>query len=425
MLSVNDNQILTQVGPGTPMGDLMRRYWQPVLLSREVEHTDSDPIRVRVLGEDLIAFRDSSNRVGLISEWCPHRLTSMFLGRNEENGIRCVYHGWKFDVNGSCVDMPNEPETFDFKAKVRMVAYPTVEMGGAVWAYMGPKEYRPPEPRFEFTQQPETHRYASKVIEECNWLQSLEGGIDSVHSSFLHRKFGKGGTYGLDGLRAEGTSAKLEVSPTNYGYAYSASRPLPDGITNYVRTYHWVMPHVQIRAAQLANDGTPRPTFQINGHHWVPIDDHTTMVWNWGYSLSVPFNDDEKEERGFGNGPEDVDPETFRPYRRPKNDWLIDRELQRNENFTGILGINAQDRAVQEAMGTIVDRSQEHLGQTDKAIIQARKMLLQAIRTIRDGGVAPGADNSYYNIRAIEEVLPKEVRGLDALHEKMYVTSAP
>ncbi|MDA1174898.1 MAG: Rieske 2Fe-2S domain-containing protein, partial [Chloroflexi bacterium] len=361
MLSVADNEKLTKVGPGTPMGNLMRRYWQPVLLAREVADNDGDPIRVRILGEELVAFRDTSGRVGLISEWCPHRLTSMFLGRNEEDGLRCVYHGWKFDVTGSCVDMPNEPEEFDFKHKVKMIAYPTEEMGGVIWAYMGPAELKPVLPKFEFTQQPESHRGASKVIEECNWLQGLEGGIDSIHSSFLHRKIGEGKGIGLDGLRAEGLAGKLDVEPTDYGYRYTNSRGLPGKGQNYVRGYHFVMPHIQVRAAQLNNNGDWYK-FKIAGHHWVPIDDHTTMVWNWFYSLDEALTQDEKDEEISGNGPAYVDPVTFRAAVNPRNNWLIDRDMQRKENFTGIQGVNAQDRAVQEAMGPIVNRSKEHLG---------------------------------------------------------------
>ena len=155
------------------MGDLMRRYWQPIMLSREVEKPDGDPIRIRILGEDLVAFRDTKGRVGLISEWCPHRLTSLFLGRNEDNGIRCVYHGWKFDVSGACVDMPNEPPEFDFKRKVKLTSYPTTELGDVIWAYMGPSDCVPPLPKFEFTTQPDSHRGVSKVIQDCNWLQAL------------------------------------------------------------------------------------------------------------------------------------------------------------------------------------------------------------------------------------------------------------
>jgi phenylpropionate dioxygenase-like ring-hydroxylating dioxygenase large terminal subunit len=401
------------------MGDLMRRYWHPVLLSREVADRDGDPIRVRILGEDLVAFRDTSGRVGLISEWCPHRLTSMFLGRNEENGLRCVYHGWKFDVTGACVDMPNEPEEFDFKHKVKLAAYPTLDMGGVIWAYMGPPEHKPADPKFEFTQQPETHRGTSKVIEECNWLQGLEGGIDSIHSSFLHRKIGEGKGIGLDGLRAEGQAGKLAVEPTDYGYRYTNSRLLGDTERNYVRGYHFVMPHIQIRAAQLKNDGS-WAKFKIAGHHWVPIDDNTTMVWNWFYSLDAALTEGEKNEDISGNGPAYVDPVTFRAAVNPRNNWLIDRDMQRYENFTGIQGVNAQDRAVQEAMGPIVDRSKEHLGQTDRAVIMTRRLLLRAIDTVRDGGTPPGLDESYYGLRAIEDVIPAEEVGLDALADRMY-----
>ena len=418
MLSAADNEALTRVGPGTPMGELMRRYWHPVLLSWELAEPDSDPLRVRVLGEDLVAFRDTSGRVGLLSEWCAHRLTSLFLGRNEEGGLRCVFHGWKYDVDGRCVDMPNEPAEFDFKHKVKVTHYPTVEMGGVIWAYLGPKELRPPDPQFEFTKQPETHRHASKVVQESNWLQGLEGGIDSVHSSFLHRSF-NGTDYGLDGLRARATASKLEVEPTGYGYRYTSTRALPGEDRNYIRAYHWVMPHVQIRAAQLNADGSWRK-FVINGHHWVPIDDENTMVWNWTYSLDEPLNEEERVQRHSGNDPGAVDQTTFRSFRNRRNDWNIDRELQRTENFTGIFGINAQDRAVQEAMGPISNRTQEHLGQTDRAIIMARKLLLQAVRTVQDGGTPPSVGAAYHNLRAIEEVLPTGVRGLDALHDKMY-----
>ena len=413
---------LTHVGAGTPCGEYMRRYWQPVLLSREVADNDGDPIRVRILGEELVAFRDTSGRVGLISEWCPHRLTSMFLGRNEENGLRCVYHGWKFDVSGACVDMPNEPEEFDFKHKVNMVAYPTEEMGSVIWAYMGPAELKPPVPKFEFTQQPESHRGASKVIEECNWLQALEGGIDSIHSSFLHRKIGEGKGIGLDGLRAEGLAGKRDVEPTDYGYRYTNSRGLPGKGENYVRGYHFVMPHIQVRAAQLKNDGSWYK-FKIAGHHWVPIDDNTTLVWNWFYSLDEALTQDEKDERGFGNGPNEVDQRTFRALGNMRNDWLIDRAKQRSASFTGIDGVNAQDRAVQESMGHIVNRSGEHLGQTDKAIITMRKMLMNAMAVVQDGGSPPGVSDSYYNLRGIEEVLPKDALGLEVLADKMFARS--
>jgi phthalate 4,5-dioxygenase oxygenase subunit len=400
------------------MGELMRRYWQPILLSREVANPDGDPIRVRILGEDLVAFRDTRGRVGLVGEWCPHRLTSMFLGRNEEDGLRCVYHGWKFDVNGACVDMPNEPEQYDFKHKVKMVAYPTLDIGGVIWTYMGPADERPPDPNFEFTQQPETHRGSSKVIQECNWLQALEGGIDSVHSSFLHRKLAKGEGLGFDGLRADAIASKLDVEATDYGYRYASHRPIPGTDESYVRSYHWVMPHIQIRAVQLNNDGS-WDKFKIAGHHWVPIDDDSTLVWSWYYSLDDPLTKDDYDERGFGNIAPDVDPVTFRHKGNPRNNWLIDRETQRTKSFTGIEGVNAQDRAVQESMGSIVNRSMEHLGQTDKAVITTRRMLLKAIEIVQDGGTPPATGEIYYHLRGIEQVLPQDAAGLVELEGKM------
>src|SRR5215471_5715489 len=185
MLAVEDNELITNTNPGTPMGDLFRRFWLPVALSEELPGPDCVPVRVRVLGEDLIAFRDSNGKVGLVDAFCPHRGAPMFFGRNEESGLRCIYHGWKFDVGGNCVDQMNEPE--QFCQKIHLTAYPTTEIGGVIWTYMGPRERMPAPPAFEWTQVPETHRHVSKVWEECNWLQALEGGIDTSHAPILHR----------------------------------------------------------------------------------------------------------------------------------------------------------------------------------------------------------------------------------------------
>jgi len=174
MLTVEENERVTRVGPGTPLGKLFRRYWWPACLSKELPERDGAPLRVRLLGEDLIAFRDSENKVGLIDAFCPHRRAPLFFGRNEECGLRCVYHGWKFDRHGDCVDMPSEPAGTTLQAKVKILAYPTVEKGGVVWAYMGPKELTPEEPDYEWTRAPATHRYVSKTFENCNYLQALK-----------------------------------------------------------------------------------------------------------------------------------------------------------------------------------------------------------------------------------------------------------
>ncbi|MCH6546129.1 MAG: Rieske 2Fe-2S domain-containing protein [Deltaproteobacteria bacterium] len=187
MLSREDNERLTRTGRGTPMGDLMRRYWIPAMLTWELPEPDCPPIRVRLLGEDLVAFRDTNGVVGVLDNHCPHRRASLFFGRNEECGLRCVYHGWKYDVDGHCVDQMNEP--IQFKDKVHLAAYPTIEQGGAIWAYMGPTELQPPPPMFAWTQVPSSHRHVTKVVQDCNWLQGLEGGIDTSHAQILHRNF--------------------------------------------------------------------------------------------------------------------------------------------------------------------------------------------------------------------------------------------
>ena len=229
VLSRQDNEVLTRTGPGTPMGDVLRRYWLPALMIDELPGPDCPPVRVKLLTEELVAFRDTQGRVGLLEEFCPHRRTSMFLGRNEENGLRCVYHGWKFDVAGNCLDMMNEPEGSDYHTKVKAVSYPTIEMGGLIWAYLGPADKQPPPPRFEWTQVPESHRLVTKNLQECNWLQALEGGIDTAHAPILHRRITTNTTrpgIGIDTDFVKGAAPKVEVERTDYGYRYAGIRAL-------------------------------------------------------------------------------------------------------------------------------------------------------------------------------------------------------
>jgi phenylpropionate dioxygenase-like ring-hydroxylating dioxygenase large terminal subunit len=418
MLSPAENELVTKTGPGTPMGEVMRRYWMPALLSWELPEPDCPPMRVKLLGERLVAFRDTRGRVGILDELCSHRCASLWLGRNEEEGLRCVFHGWKYDVDGNCVDVPNEPAGDAFKGQIRQKAYPCVEMGGVVWTYMGPAEKMPPAPQFEWATVPQERRYITKTWEECNWLQGLEGGIDSVHSSFLHRSLtGERNTGGLAGLRARSISAKLEVDVTDYGFLYASIRPLGDE-GSYVRTYHYVMPFTQIRAAQ--GDGTFPRDERINGHMWVPMDDENHMVFNWGYNFGdQPLAEEEwRARQPTFLGGEQLN--GFRKARNKDNDWLIDRDRQRTFSFTGIDGINTQDHAVQESMGPIVDRSREHLGTTDKAVMTARRLLIQAARAVEDGGDPPGTGPSYYGVRAIERVLPPDTDWRAALRAEIY-----
>jgi phthalate 4,5-dioxygenase len=391
MLAREDNELLTRVGPGTVMGDTMRRYWIPALLAWEVPEPDCPPVRVKLLGEELVAFRDTRGRIGLLDEYCPHRRASLFFGRNEECGLRCVYHGWKFDADGRCLDMMNEPEALDFKHKIRTTSYPTAELGGVVWAYMGPPDRKPPLPRFAWTQAPATHRHVSKVIQESSWLQGLEGGIDTSHAPILHRLVSPDST--RPGFKpsdpfVRGKAPTIVVDLTDYGYCYAGIRPLDESDV-HVRAYHFILPFHQIRPSRTSRGGP-----LVAGHVWVPMDDENTMVYNWACSAT--------------DGPLDVDQTTFRSTRNRRNNYLQDRQVQRTETFTGIEGINAQDRAIQESMGAIVDRSKEHLGPADKAIIQARRLLLQAARTVQDGGTPRGIEPTYYPLLAREGVLRRD-----------------
>ncbi len=275
MLSREENELITRVGPGTPMGNAMRRYWIPACLSREIAEPDGAPVRVRLLGEDLVAFRDTEGRIGLVDEFCPHRRVSLYFGRNEECGLRCVYHGWKFDVDGACVDQLNEPAEYEFKHKVRLDAYPTCELGGIVWAYLGPADKMPPLPKFAWTQVPEARRHVTKVIEECNWLQALEGGIDTSHAPILHRLLtdsSKRGGIKPSNPFVRGKAPKLVVDVTDYGYLYAGIRPLGDARC-HIRTYHFIMPFHQIRPSR--SESGLRPTPATSGCRWM-----TTTAWS-------------------------------------------------------------------------------------------------------------------------------------------------
>jgi nitrite reductase/ring-hydroxylating ferredoxin subunit len=435
MLTQEQNDLLCKVGPGTPMGELLRRYWTPACLAWEVPEPDCPPITIKLLGEELVVFRDTSGKVGVVGARCAHRRAHLFWGRNEENGLRCVYHGWKFDCDGVCIDMPSEPAESNFKDKVRIPAYPTYEVGGVIWAYMGPPDKKPAPPLFQWTQVPPEQRAMSKIWQQCNWLQALEGGIDSVHSNFLHGGRPPGIRYNDDNPRgrAQNFSQALdvEVVPTDYGYAYGSLRDMgPEAGTNFVRCYHWVMPYSQLRA-----------TSDNSGHLWIPMDDENTMVYNWSCRFSPapapnPAGRNQGGEGGGGGRPVEYDPNTtpiwfrdarlpigggnafvqdvdiennFRSVRNMDNKYAIDREVQRTQTYTGIAGTNTQDRGVQESMGAIADRTLERLGTTDRAIIHARRALMQAVKIVQDGGDPPGVSPSYYKARAWETVLPHNV----------------
>lgn len=399
------NERLVRVGPGTPAGTMMRRYWQPALLASEVQARDGAPVRVRLLGEDLIAYRDSSGTVGLVDAYCPHRRAPMFFGRNEDCGIRCVYHGWKFDTTGACVDMPSEPTGTPLKDKVRIKAYPTHEAGGIIWTYMGPEAKMPPPPDLEYLRVPESHRWITKTYEACNYLQAMEGGFDSTHSSFLHNN-NIGAKYEP---RNADSAPKIEVEHTDYGYSYNSTRRLPEN-RRYIRVYHYVMPLTQLRGNVNAFDGKRREHAELSGHIWVPIDDTQTNVYNLSYAYDQSYQFDSSvwlaRDKDMGRAPSDFIPGTFKLRKNLSNDFMIDRELQKTRTFTGITGVSTQDVAVQEGMGPIVDRSQEFLGTSDMAVVQLRRQLFEAIDDVEAGKDPRGVDpRTYARIRPYDDML--------------------
>ena len=424
MLTNEENRLLTETNRGSPGGEYFRRYWLPALSSSELPGPDSPPVRVRLLGEDLIAFRDTEGRVGIVDEFCPHRQASLFWGRNEECGLRCVYHGWKFDVSGACVDIPNEPPEYRFQNKVRITAYKAQEHGGLVWVYMGPPESVPELPKLEWARVPETHRYISKRFQETNYLQAVEGGIDSSHSNSLHatvEAFRMTDSY-VEGVRNSSNlrdkyhvldkSPRFTVQKTDYGLIIAARRNAGED-TYYWRLTQFLLPSYTMIPYQQGNS--------IHGHCWVPRDDETCWVWTFSWNPDRPLPEKDWEairEETFVHTA--VDPVTFRPLRNKSNDYLIDRELQRKSSMTGIHGFAAQDMAIQESMGPIADRTRERLGTSDTAIIAARRLLLQEIRALEAGEEpsAPRHGDAYW-VRSASLVMNRDVDFADGARELM------
>jgi phthalate 4,5-dioxygenase oxygenase subunit len=406
MLTREENELLTRTGPGTLMGDLFRRFWIPAVLSEELPGPDSPQVRVTLLGEKLVAFRDSHGKVGLLERYCPHRRADLFYGRNEEGGLRCVYHGWKFDVEGHCLDIPNARVGQAFKDKCKAQSYPTVEKGGMVWAYLGPREHMPELPHYEFLQVPPSHYYVSKFRAEGNYLQSLEGEADSGHATFLHRY-----------LQGEGVSASSagglpyvsrvgivnwEVEETDYGLMMAARRDIGDGRANW-RANLFLMPHTVPVA-------TVRGT-TMTCHIRVPIDDESSWVYRPRCNPGRPLT--EAERASFKHGGEDYPeliPGTYLPKENKSNDYLLDRAAQRRFSYTGIRALTAQDMAVQSDQdGVIAARTRENLTSSDKAIIVLRQKLLKAARDLRAGKEPPEARRpEKYNVRAMDVVLSME-----------------
>ena len=398
MLTRDENELLIRVGPGTPMGALMRCYWIPALLSEEIPEPDCPPVRVRLLGEDLVAFRDSTGRIGLLGEHCAHRGTSLYFGRNEDCGLRCIYHGWKYDVYGNVLETPAEPAGSDFYKKVRHTAYPCQEIAGMIFTYMGPPEKTPLLPRYEWAGLKPEQVFPVKSLLECNYLQGIEGDFDSSHTSFLHNN----NIQNMERLKRDGAPA-LAAEDTAYGMrAISIRRFGADQI--YVRTSPYIMPCFSIVP------GPPTAKFEADDlrgfRFWVPIDDHTA----WLYILNMRKKPlDEAERQALRSWITD----DYSRVRNSHNDYLIDRELQRGLLYSGIQSVNAaeQDGCATESMGPIYDRSKEHLGYSDKTIIALRKMLLNAVRGLAEGKAPPHVvrderSADFSRLRSLKGVLP-------------------
>ena len=418
MLKPEQNTLVTQTGPGTPMGDLFRRYWLPALLARELPAPDCPPVRLQLLSERMLAFRDTQGRLGLIDEFCAHRGVSLWFGRNEENGVRCPYHGWKYDVSGQCVDVPSEPAESGYCNKIKLKSYPMIERGGVIWVYMGPAEHQPPFPEFEFATVPPEQTYTSKRFQECNYLQAMEGGIDSSHVSFLHSgslntdplfKGAKGNQYNLSDRMPI-----FEVVENDGGLFIGARRNAEAG-HYYWRITPWVMPCFTMVP--------PRGDHPIHGHFWVPIDDHSNWAWSFDYHPVRALTPAERGAMEAGKGIHVAVDENFRPLQNKDNDYLMDRAAQKaGVTYSGIEGIGMQDASLQESMGPICDRTKENLVSTDNGIIMARHRLMKAAKALRDKGTPPPAtDPAAQRVRSAALVLPAGTAFKDAAKDALRV----
>ena len=409
MLSHEDNERLTRVGPGTPMGTLMRRYWIPVAFSHQLAKADGPPLRVKLLCENLVAFRDTDGRVGLVDERCPHRTASLFFARNEERGLRCVYHGIKFDVNGNCLDVPCLPpgtsaaQVEAVKGQIRLNAYPCIEQGGLVWTYMGPPELKPGFPDLEWVALPAEQRFDTRHIQECNWLQGVEGGYDAPHLTFLHR--GSGETMN----RRLIVPSLYEVVATDFGFVVGTGRDFGGddidwNINVFLMPFHKIISSVPHGA-----------------HMWVPIDDDNTMLYSISFNPHRPFTAaDLVDEAGW----EGIHTENMagveRPVANKDNDYLIDRALQASgKSYTGLKGFGIQDCAIQESMGPIADRSLEHLLVNDVAIAKIRRLLLDTLKDMAAGRNPPGLDPASCRVRSTRYQAPKHARFIEDVQERV------
>lgn len=376
------------------MGAVFRQFWMPVLLSRELPEPGCPPVRVKLMGENFVAFRDGQGRVGLADPRCPHRGADLFFGRTEADGIRCVYHGWKFSQSGQCLDMPSVPCTSNYKDRVRLKTFPVRESGEMIWAYVGPDAEPPPFPEMEFTEISESHRYVSKKLQQCNWAQAVEGALDTAHFSFLHM----GVSDDEDEIQAAmphselGSSEEMKrrirwikrdgvprfsIAAHDTGLLIGAARNA-DGRDLYWRISQFLMPNHSLAPGSF-------PGENHHGQTFVPIDDESCWIYTYTWNPQRPLDPQERAGFAAGKGIHAEVDEKFVPVRNRSNDYMIDREDQRLRSYTGIMGLSEQDACIQESQGVIADRTLEHLGPTDLAIVKFRRLMLSSADELAEG----------------------------------------
>jgi len=404
MTTVTENEILIRTGPNTALGVVFRQYWIPFLQLSDLPEPDCAPVRVTLLSEKLIAFRDSNGDIGLIDEFCAHRRVSLWFGRNEEGGIRCPYHGWKFDTKGNCLEIPSLPGDTKTCAKVKLKHYPCIEKGGVIWTYMGPEENRPDEPNFEWAVVADENRYVNRRLQECNYLQAMEGGIDGAHVSWLHRgaldnEPMRIGSKGAEYQRDAAPEITIQDSPA--GIMIGARRSAEDG-QSYWRITPWIMPWYTIVP--------PYGDHALHDHAWVPIDDENCYAWTFTHHPARPLSEEEHVQLASPEGIyAELIPGTHRTVANKENDYFMDREAQKSgKTYSGVRGIAMQDASLQESAGPIVERSEEFLCTSDTAIVMARRKLLKTAKEFAETeSPPPGVAAVDQRIRSASYVWPE------------------
>ena len=405
MTTSAEAELLTRTGPGTAGGDLLRRYWQPVALARELK--DDEPLPVQVMGEALVLFRDPDGKPALLGQACPHRCADLSYGRVEDGGLRCLYHGWLFDAAGRCLEQPAEPPGSTYKDEIRHTAYPCREAAGAIFAYLGPGE-PPLFPAFHFLRAPDDRVFQTKLFHECNFLQGNEGNIDPSHLSFLHW-FDKplerdGGYREAQQSIINDTCPRIEAERTRFGVRIFTRRNAGEGRA-YLRVTNFVFPNLAFFTGHDARYGEGGYTA-----HWhVPIDDHTHWRYDFLYHSRVAVN---KEELG-ARVAEEVG-EDFRPFRNPRNRYRQDRKEMTGSSFAGMgRYFGSHDLFAVQSPGAILDRTREHLSTTDIPLVKARRMLLDGIKAIQAGKAPPldlrsADDNVFNDLLVLSAILPAD-----------------